>query len=152
MAEYVIFPGSAFLILAIAHFPLIIWSKHRFGCDCNFFLLINCRLNISKCNWYSNIYWKYMWIFWFWPPESEVQDKAQFMASCIEWLFSPLLIKFWTPAGPTPTLNSAICLFYSFPGCLVWRLTKVRSNTDMRILIFLYFRKSTMVDDRTHSS
>jgi hypothetical protein len=71
--------------------------------------------------------------------------------SCIEWLFSPLLIKFWTPAGPNPTLNSAIYLFYSSPGCLVWRLTKVRSNTDMRIMIFLHFRKSTMVDDRTHS-
>jgi hypothetical protein len=109
---------------------------------------IHSRLNISKCNWYFNIYWKCMWIFWFWPRESEVQlNKPQFIAYYFEWLFLLLLIKFWTPADQFPPLISAICLFYSSP----WRLSEVRSNTDRRILIFLYFRNSTMVSDRTHS-
>jgi hypothetical protein len=123
-------PMGLFLILATAYFPWIIWTKHWIGCDCSFFSLINNTLRHIKCKWYFNIYWKYMRIFWSWPRESEVQDKAQFMAYCIGWLFWILLIKLWTPAGPAPPLNSAICLSYSSPGRLVWRLTKMRSNTD----------------------
>jgi hypothetical protein len=51
--------------------------------------------------------------------------------------------KFQTPEGPAPPLHLAICLFSSSSGCLV------RSNTDIRFLTYIYFRKFSMVDNRT---